>query len=440
MDHGSDQVKVEAIIGWKAFADKGRQRMAEEEAIMKRYEELHPLRQFVGARQPIPFHFYGPGPDGRFSVHDAHTGTLHFARWKHELAAIEDPNDDGYYDEENLAMRNGLRIRPTYTTTGMQPAKEVNYFRWAMVPAHALQGVNTFPGAGATKVVYEEYLLNEDDFNDPYTKTPGICIDLHNRQDERLADICPRGYKLLKDWSKRSGYKEWEEGLCLGPDAYNPNALKKQLGWFPKRLRRRKAGLGADPQDAVWKDVFHGSLDTEPIHKFFPPKDTWSEDPNKVTTLMNSEDHSKTMHVFSFEALKASLPPPSPNTLEARKAWLAAQAAENAKHKLMRHSNPVVTTSAVIAKLRKVEIAEKLEKTDKREKAELETTETAEKGENINLLNISTDISAEKQCSNDDTTKPDSGIGSISQEAGKAQQIQAYRSKLLGMCVMRTLS
>lgn len=33
-----------------------------------------------------------------------------------------------------------------------------------------------------------------------------------------------------------------------------------------------KAGLGADPQDVVWNELFHGNLDAKPKEKFVPPR------------------------------------------------------------------------------------------------------------------------------------------------------------------------
>lgn len=72
----------------------------------------------------------------------------------------------------------------------------------------------------------------------------------------------------------------------------NPGVTGIMLIWnqrFPKRLRIAKAGLGADPQDVVWNEVFHGNLEAKPKEGFVLPKKTWSEDPGKITTLTSSE-------------------------------------------------------------------------------------------------------------------------------------------------------
>ncbi|KAI1369942.1 hypothetical protein F5Y08DRAFT_334293 [Xylaria arbuscula] len=325
-----DQI-TEALAGWQAFAADGRSRMRHELALSARCDQLFPVRPYAEGPQPTPLHFYGPGPDSHNYIP---VGTLHFARWRHEIAAFVDPDGFGYYHEENPLVLNGQQIRPTYITKGNQLAKEVNYFRWARVPAETLKGIKTYPGPGTTRAVHDEYLLNQDDFNDFDTERRKIQYDLDNRKDEDPKVIYPLGYKLLKKWSRINGYPEWTEGSCLGADPNNPHALTKHIGWFPKRLRRPKSGLGADPQDAIWKEVFHGNLDAKPNDSFIPPKEKWSEDSSKVTIMTGSkspqaDQDSKfvpTFHIVSLEALKASLPPPQAETLSARKAWLEAQA------------------------------------------------------------------------------------------------------------------
>jgi hypothetical protein len=313
---GKDQVTDEtkaaaAVAGWNDFAAEGRLRMIEDAALNARLGQLFPRGRFADdtVHQPKTVQFYGPGPDGRVNFHDPPIGTLHFARYRHELAAIEDPENDGYYHEDNPVLKDGLRIRPKYTTQGQQTAIEVNYFRWQMVTAESLKGVKTYPGAG-TKGYHDGYLLNQDDFNDPDIKQPNINLGLNNRQGEEAIAIYPRGHKLLKQWSKVNGHEEWQDGQCLGANANNPDALTKHLGWrvvltpyneftnahnnrFPKRLRHAKAGLGADPQDVIWKEVFHGNVNAKPKEKFVSAKDTWSQDPEKVTPLTSSKDSHK---------------------------------------------------------------------------------------------------------------------------------------------------
>jgi hypothetical protein len=220
-----------SVAGWQAFAADGKKRMIEEAALRTRYEQLYPLYPRTNAHQPTPIHFYGPGPDGRVHSHDPPVGTLHFARWRHELAAVEDSEGGGYYDEENPLMVDGRRIRPTYITKGNQAAKEVNYFRWERVAVDSMKEVKTFPGPQSTREIYDEYLLNEDDFNSLDAKKPKILFDLNNRMDEDPKDIYPLGYQLLKKWSKVNGYREWEDGGCLGADPHSPGALTKHLGW-----------------------------------------------------------------------------------------------------------------------------------------------------------------------------------------------------------------
>ncbi|KAJ2997450.1 hypothetical protein NUW58_g651 [Xylaria curta] len=321
-----------AIERWRAFSAEGTKVLAVELALRVKYDQLYSLQPLANARQPRPLHFYGPGPDGRVHPHDPPVGTLHFARWRHELAAVEDPDDSGYYHEQNPLMINGQRLRPTYTTQKNQAAREVDYFRWEKVTADSTKDIKAFPGSQTTRAMHDEYLLNEDDFNDPNITKPKVSFCLDNRQHEDPKTIYPLGYKLLKKWSKANGNAAWEEGDCLGADRNNPSALTKHIGWFPKRLRVAKAGIGADPQDAVWNDIFQGNLEAKSSEKFISPKDTWSEDPEKVTTLTSSENSRMKLRIVSFEALKAALPPPNPETLDAREDWLVARAAKKSNH------------------------------------------------------------------------------------------------------------
>ncbi|KAI1119954.1 hypothetical protein F5Y10DRAFT_290543 [Nemania abortiva] len=337
MNHLSPVVeRAVAPVGWNTLTDKGKNRVAEEAALREICEQLYSFHALDGTHQPAPIRFYGPGPGGRVRPHDPPVGTLHFARWRHELATIEDSDGDGYYDEENPLVFNGQRCRPKYTTTGNQAAKEVNYFRWERITAWSMKDIKTFPGPGSTPQIYSEYLLNEDDFNAIDDNKPKMSFDLNNRMEEDPKDIYPLGYKLLKRWSKVNGYQEWEDGGCLGADPYNPDALTRHLGWFPKRLRMPKAGLGADLQDAVWNEVFHGNLDAKRKDKFFAPKNTWSEDPSKITALTSTSSPHNILQVLSFKALKAKLPRPGPDTLEARTVWLDARGARRPKYKSSR--------------------------------------------------------------------------------------------------------
>ena len=220
-----------AVASWQAFAADERTRMAHELALSARCDQLFPLRPFAEGPQPTPLHFYGPGPEGSLHPYHPPVGTLHFARWRHEIAAFVDPNGFGYYHEEHPMILNGHQIRPTYTTKGTQLAREVNYFRWERVPAELLRGVKTYPGPETTRAVHDEYLLNQDDFNDFDTERRKVRIDLDNRQDEDPKAIYPLGYKLLKKWSRVNGFLEWTEGTCLGADPFNSGALTKHIGW-----------------------------------------------------------------------------------------------------------------------------------------------------------------------------------------------------------------
>ncbi|KAI0514965.1 hypothetical protein F5B22DRAFT_609197 [Xylaria bambusicola] len=323
-----------AVAGWQAFAADGKARMDRELALSAKCDLLFPLRSLYNAPQPIAIYFYGPGPDGRLHPEGPPVGTLHFARWRHEFAAFVDPDGLGYYHEDNPMTINGQQIRPTYTTKGNQVAREVNYFRWERVPAQFLAGVKTYPGPGATRAIHDEYLLNHDDFNDHDVERRKVRADLDNRLDEDPKTIYPLGYRLLKKWSQVNGHPQWQEGVCLGADPGNSDALTKHIGWFPKRLRRTKAGLGADPQDAVWKEVFHGNVDAKAKEIFTPPKDRWSDDPSKVTTMTCSksshmaQDHDSvlTFDIVSLSALKEILSLPEPDTLDARNTWLDGRA------------------------------------------------------------------------------------------------------------------
>ncbi|KAI1345841.1 hypothetical protein F5Y01DRAFT_320379 [Xylaria sp. FL0043] len=340
MSHDADNIATatEAVAGWQTFAAEGRARLLEEVALSAKYDQLHPLHALPNGRQPAPIRFYGPGPDGRVRPNDPPVGTLHYARWRRELAAFEDPDGDGYYHEEHPLTINGHQIRPTYTTRGNQTAREVNYFRWEKVTADSMKGIKTFPGSGTTRAIHDEYLLNEDDFNNNLDfEKPKVSLGLDNREGEDLETIYPLGYKLLKRWSQTDGHTEWKEGVCLGADPHNPSALTKPLGWLCKRPRIDKAGLGADPQDAVWNEVFHGNLDARRKEKFSRPKDTWSSDPAKVTIMASSKSSNNmtrdpkdapTFYILSLTALMATLPSPEPDTLRAREAWIEMQAAK----------------------------------------------------------------------------------------------------------------
>ncbi|KAI0904984.1 hypothetical protein F4823DRAFT_612941 [Ustulina deusta] len=385
--------------------------MAEELALIAKFDQLYPMRSFANSRQPRPIHFYGPGPGGSVHPHDPPVGTLHFARWRHELAAIEDPDGLGYYHEENPLTINGQQIRPTYITKGNQTAREVNYFRWERVAADLMKGVKAFPGPGTTRAVHDEYLLNEDDFNTPDAEKPKVLVGLNNRQDEDPRTIYPLGYKLLKQWSKANGHAEWEEGSCLGADPHNPNALTKHIGWFPKRLRVPKAGIGADPQDIIWNEIFHGNLDAKPKEKFSKPKDTWADDPDKIMTMTSSKNSymaqdlkcAQALHVLSLEALKATLPPPEPDTLNARMTWLDAQAA---KRSACRVKQDATTRELAVEKPKVAPLSEQemtadtqstkklvatkmIEEVDIKLVEELEVTEMAEHLKNLEIMDQS---------------------------------------------------
>ncbi|KAI0147362.1 hypothetical protein GGR57DRAFT_477183 [Xylariaceae sp. FL1272] len=218
---------------WQTFAAEGKQVQAKEQELQDRIA----LTQQGGfapddAFQPEPIRFYGPGPGG-YSQNGTPVGTLHYARYRHELAGVADPNGGGYFHEMYPVFKeNGDRCRPTYTTKGRQPAREVNYFRWGLVPAAYFEhnNINTFPGPGTIRV-HDEYLLNQSNFNPPDFKDPKIGLDLNNRIGEPLEKIYPRGYGLLKKWSQTNGYAEWQIGQPLGPDPSDPDALTSLLGW-----------------------------------------------------------------------------------------------------------------------------------------------------------------------------------------------------------------
>ncbi|RYC64119.1 hypothetical protein CHU98_g2089 [Xylaria longipes] len=479
-----------ALTCWQAFAAEGTKIMTAEAALRARYEQLYPLHPLADAHQPNPVRFYGPGPDGRVHPHDPPIGTLHFARWRHELAAIEDPEGGGYHDEQDPLVIEGQRKRPTYTTKSNQTAREVNYSLWEKVPADSMKDVKTYPGSNATRATYEEYLLNEDDFNHTDDQKPKVTADLNNRQDEDPKNIYPLGYQLLKKWSKTNGHTEWEEGECLGPNPHSPDALTKHLGWFPKRLRMKKAGLGADPQDAVWNKVFHGNLDVKPKEKFVPPKAKWSEDPDKVTTLTSSrnsykvhysrfstpvasQQHAKyrfqTLQIISREALKASLPLPEPETVNPRNVWLDTRVPKRAIYQVIKARAPsvsVITKSTVpllpkmevLADIISVETLEytKREELDTNSTKEAETTEIAEqerilgtepeisnageKGTNRRTKTTTRDAKNEERKAIEATLKE----LSINPEPGREGKrpiviYSAFRSKFLGTPVTQVL-
>ncbi|KAI0186630.1 hypothetical protein EV127DRAFT_410938 [Xylaria flabelliformis] len=336
------------LIYWQAFAAEGSKIMTKEAELRSKYEQLYPSRPLEDVRQPNPLRFYGPGPDGRVHPRDPPVGTLHFARWRHELEAVQNPEDGGYHNEKNpLRVIKGQQNRPTYTTKGNQAAREVNYFLWEKVTVDSMREAKIYPGPKATRTTHEEYLLNEDDFNDTEDQKHTVPMGLDNRQDEDPEKIYPLGYQLLKKWSNVNGYAEWEEGMCLGPDSRRPDALTKHLGWFPRRLRKTKAGLGADPQDAVWNEVFHGNLNARPKEKFVPPKPKWSEDPDKVTKLTSSRKCHVTFQIVSGDALKVGLPLPEPDTLNARNIWLDGRGPEISIHRL---TKAVVASKLIINK------------------------------------------------------------------------------------------
>ncbi|KAI1267975.1 hypothetical protein F5Y18DRAFT_377051 [Xylariaceae sp. FL1019] len=261
--------------------------------------------------QPEPIRFYGPGPGGMIKD-GAPVGTLHYARYRQERARQADPHGGGYYHEENPSfLENGERCRPTYTTERGQTAREVNYFRWELVPASDFEkrNVSTFPGRGTARV-HDEYLLNQYNFNDPDARQQHkVELDLNNRIGEPLEKIYPRGHALLKKWSKANGHAEWQEGQPLGADPSRKDALTTHLGWFSKRLRNPKAGLGADPLDAIWKEIFHGNVDAKRRTRFVAPKEPWSGDTTRVLTMVETEDKSKTFDILSLREVIQTLPP-----------------------------------------------------------------------------------------------------------------------------------
>ncbi|KAI1758224.1 hypothetical protein F4782DRAFT_524922 [Xylaria castorea] len=375
-----------ALVYWQAFAAEGTKIMTEEAALRARYEQLYPLRPLADARQPNPVRFYGPGPDGRVHPRDPPVGTLHFARWKRELEAVETPEDGGYYDGQNsLLGTKGQRNRPTYAIKGNQTAREVDYFFWEKVTVDSMRDVKIYPGSEATRATHDEYLLNEGDFNEKDDQKQNLIVDLNNRQDEDPKDIYPFGYQLLKKLSRTSGHGEWEEGQCLGPHPHSPNALAKHIGWFPKRLRMTKAGLGADPQDVVWNEVFHGNLDVKPKNKFVPPKARWSEHPEKVTIMTNSKQCRTMLQIVSREALKADLPLPEPDTVNARNAWLNARAPERSVFKVTKAVVPseLVINKSTVPPLSKIEVTAditsiKSSQDGKREELDARSTKEAE--------------------------------------------------------------
>ncbi|KAI1811980.1 hypothetical protein GGS20DRAFT_587986 [Poronia punctata] len=289
----------------------------------KSLEHLHRPWESKDSKGLTPLRFYGPGP-GKRGSNEPPVGTLHYARWRHELATIDDPDGDAYWHEEAcMKDTDGLHVRPTYVTKSGNPAREVNYFRWEMVTEDALRGKKVFPAQGVTRAVHDEYLLNSGDFNKIEAKRPTIAYDLDNRENEKLTAIYQLGYKLLKKFSKANGHAEWKEGQCLGPDPNNPHARTKHLGWMPTSLRKPKAGLGADPDDAIWKEIFHGNLNAKPAKEFVEPKPTWSECPTKVTALRTSTASSAPVFVLSLVALKSTLQSPEPESIAARNAWLS---------------------------------------------------------------------------------------------------------------------
>jgi hypothetical protein len=148
---------------------------------------------------------------------------------------------------------------------------------------------------------------------------------------------------------------------------------------MPGRLRRPKAGLGADPQDAIWNDIFHGNLEAKPAKKFIMPKDTWTEDESKVMILTSSEkpfnvrypmiDKITTitcsftnwvmllqkLEVVSLPFLLNTLPPLERDTIDARNAWLSSKAGSQrvklieVKEKVAKQSDkPLSATTSVV--------------------------------------------------------------------------------------------
>jgi hypothetical protein len=218
------------VSAWQAAAAEGAK--AYEEDRVRRMRDEHLYRRYEGNREGPPLRFYGPGPGGRMNKNDPPIGTLHFARWRHEVADTDDPDGAPYYHEDlRLKNNDGVHVRPTYVTNGSQAAREVNYYRWERVTAYSLKGVKAFPGPSATRANHDEYLLNESDFNKPDRREPAFGFTLSNRQHEGPNTIYPAGYKLLKALSKKYGQAEWMDGQCLGSNPKNPDGLTKHLGW-----------------------------------------------------------------------------------------------------------------------------------------------------------------------------------------------------------------
>ncbi|KAI0438224.1 hypothetical protein F4803DRAFT_555244 [Xylaria telfairii] len=461
-----------ALACWQAFAAEGTKIMTEEAALRAKYEQLYPLRLFTNSRQPNPVRFYGPGPDGRLHPHDPPVGTLHYARWRHEIAAVGDAEGDGCHDEQNPSMIKRQRNRPTYTTKGNRTAREVNYSLWEKVTADSINDMSTHPGPKTIRAIHEEYLLNEDDFNDTDDQKAKVMPALNNRQDEDPKNIYPLGYQLLKQWSKANGHAEWQEGECLGPDPHNPDALTKHLGWFPNRLRMTKAGLGADAQDFVWNEVFHGNLDAKPKEKFIPPKAKWSEDPHKVTVLANSGNNCTTLKIVSREALKDSLPLPGSDTLNARKIWLDAQGVKRPVYSVTKAvpSSQLAINKSTVPFLSKMEAMTDMklvtmsgyaegEEPEAKSTKESEVTEIQEQEKSLGITQkpAANNMGGKDANRKLDTTTPDPTLNeeheaieaklkelSINTERGREGKrpiviYSAFRSKLLGTPVTQVL-
>ncbi|TRX95569.1 hypothetical protein FHL15_003527 [Xylaria flabelliformis] len=447
-----------SLVYWQAFADEGSKIMTKEAELRAKYEQLYPLRPLEDVRQPNPVRFYGPGPDGRVHPRDPPVGTLHFARWRHELEAVQNPEDDGYHNEKNPPrVIKGQQNRPTYAIKGNQAAREVNYFLWEKVTVDSMREAKIYPGPKATRATHEEYLLNENDFNGTEDQKYTVPMDLDNRQDEDPEEIYPLGYQLLKKWSNVNGYVEWEEGMSLGPDPHSPDALSKHLGWFPRRFRKIKAGLGADPQDAIWNEVFHGNLNAKPKEKFVPPKAKWSEDPDKVTKLTSSSNCHMTLQIVSRDALKVGLPLPEPDTLNARKIWLDGRAPEKSVHrptKAVVASQHIINKSTVLVSpvVEVMADTESAKGSDaKREKIGTEITEIAEQGKGSRMESGGKDLGrrpkyTSRDAANEEREAIETKLKELSMNPEPGHEgrrpiviYSAFRSKFLGTPVTQVL-
>lgn len=235
---------AKGVSAWSQFAAKNKEEGDKKDAAMAesmfKLWETHPqyLIRTAAGRMPEPIRFYGPGPDAKdmYNGVKVAVGTLYYARYKIELAGVDDPDGEGYYHEDHPKKINGRHTRPTYTTKHDGIVKELNPFRWQVTPAFCFEGVKTFPGKGTTKTYHHVYILNDEDFDETDGKRDPMSLDLDNRQGESLDKMYPHGHKLLKKFSTKMGdqkdcHPEWVEGQCLGPDPNNEHALRTHLGW-----------------------------------------------------------------------------------------------------------------------------------------------------------------------------------------------------------------